>query len=177
MFENVHPVTLGYGLSFASVFFWPSYLTGVPGAQCRELVSDWLILVVSLFMCTIAHTFYMFWIVYWVTQQRRGGETKDPDAPIMSLGSAIASGGTVRGWTVYFSFRVAVHLLTFAVLTMTERGCSLGYVHKLGATLVVDSAYTLLVFFGSWSADKLVEGGEKIEKHVSDEMGPRDLKE
>lgn len=162
MLELLHPVTVAYAISFASIFAWPAMAPESPGAPCRDIASDWFVVVAGVFACAIAHSLYALWLVERVAHYR--SKCKKPDDPMLDIGEAVARGGTFGTWSAYFGFRLALHSIVTLALYAAEHKCIMQYGQMLGPVLVADATFTFFSFAASWSVDRLSKDAAAAKK-------------
>jgi len=158
----LHPVTLIYALSFASLFAWPLAASGGPGEPCRDLTSDWIVVIGSAFTSAFIHSFYCLWLLERVLHFSRES-AKDGDPPL-GMGEGIAAGGTFGTWSAYFGFRLALSAVATLIAVSIEISCAPLYHQLLAILLVVDSAFTILAFAASWSMERIASDEARMTK-------------
>lgn len=160
-----HPLTFLYVLSVASLYAWPIAMSSGEMTQCRDGSSDWFIGIVSGMSNAIAHAFYSLWLIARVIHTKfpnadtevktRITSTGEHELLIPTPGWALASSGSFGKWCLFFSLRASNSALVTLLLHLVEQPCEPSYLQRLGAILVADTFFTVLMFAGSWSADQL----------------------
>ena len=161
----MHPVTLVYMVSFASMFVWPTITPQEPGEPCRDIATDWFNLVVSIFTNTLAHSIYCLWLIERVVHHY--SKQKKPDEPMLNVGEALSRGGSLGSWCAYFGMRVALPAVVTLVLFAAEHKCTLRYEQMLGSMLFADATFTVFMFAASWSGERLGKDAEKMREVMS----------
>lgn len=154
----IHPVTIVYAFSFVSMFVWPMATPEETGEPCRDIASDWFIMIMGIFANTLVHSIYCLWLIERVVHDF--SKHRVP-GPMLEMGEAIARGGTFGSWSTYFGIRFVIPALVTLILYAAEHKCILHYGQLLGSVLITDTAFTFLMFAASWSMERLSKDSAK----------------